>query len=98
MIERGDRFRFRAKTLHHSGRGSLLQQNHFHGNLPLRTELHRAIDDAHSAAADLFDQIVMKLCAGAAFFLDEIRAEQANRAEPPERGVAERGAASFTTA
>jgi len=60
MLQTRDGFRFSAETLHHAGCGRLFRQDHFEGHLALRPMLNRAIDDAHAAARDLFNQIVMK--------------------------------------
>jgi hypothetical protein len=39
--------------------GKLAGQNHFYGDNPIQTNLPRAINDAHSAARNLFQELVI---------------------------------------
>ena len=58
MVQARDCFGLGPEPVHHSRRRRLLGQDHFHGDLPLRSVLNRAVHHPHSAARDFFDQVV----------------------------------------
>ena len=59
VIEIGGGFGFRAESLHVRGRGQLAGQDHFHCDDPVERYLPSAIDDAHAAPGNLFEQFVI---------------------------------------
>ena len=89
MLEAGDRFRLGAKPLEHSGRRALLDQDHLHRHLPLRSVLDRAVDNAHPATSDLFDQIITESVIRSARALAQRCIQQADRTQSRYRSTGE---------
>jgi hypothetical protein len=59
MIETGGRFGFGVKTLLQCERGQVPGQNHLERDGPIQAHLSSAINHAHPAAGDLFEQFVI---------------------------------------
>jgi hypothetical protein len=64
MLEMGGGFRFTAKSKHFLFARELACQNHLQRDDAVQTELPRAIDDAHSTAADFIQQFKVAKAAG----------------------------------
>ena len=66
MVELRGGLGFRLKTLEGQRRGEVRVADHFQGDEPVEADLARAIDDAHAAAAEGFEQFVVAEAAACA--------------------------------
>jgi hypothetical protein len=64
MPEPSDRFGFAAKALALGSAGMRPGEDHFEGNEPIKTQLARFVDDAHTAASNFLDDFVAANFAG----------------------------------
>jgi hypothetical protein len=64
MRKRGDRRGLRTKALHEFRTGERTKEQHLHRHDSVEARLTRFVNDAHSAARDFFDQLVLAKWAG----------------------------------
>ena len=57
VLQLGNHFRFRLKTLQQLLAGIVPGQDHFQGNQPVQAFLLRLVDDSHASAADLLQDL-----------------------------------------
>ncbi len=60
MFERGGSARLLNEPLAPVGVGHQLRRQHLERHLAVQAQVERAIDDAHAAAADLFDDLIVR--------------------------------------
>src|ERR1041384_3933535 len=64
MRKRGGGRSLGAKALHKVGTGERAEEQHLHRHDSVEARLARFVNDAHPAAGDFFDQLVLTKCAG----------------------------------
>jgi hypothetical protein len=58
VFQLGQRAHFEPETRSHLGRAKLLRQEHLQGDSPMGFQLARAVNNAHAAAGDFFEQFI----------------------------------------